>query len=360
MALAAALALVAGCSAIDALSDLDGELASEGFGDVSTSVSPTNASHVLVSASAPRGSSVEEAQDQAAEVVWTRFPRRFEHLRVTIDGERRQWTYAELEDELGDRPASLDVSTEIGDEWTRMSVIAVLGLLAAAVVGLGIVGLIVFLAVRANRRKAPTRRPLQPWMPPGHPAGPGGMQGPGPVGSPVGPVPPMGGWAPASAPPGPPRPPGAPPTADPTATVAGQASSPPADPTPTPTTVAGQAPSPTADAPGSPAPSQGDPTTTGDPTAATPGPSLAKPPTAGPDAPAPSPSPSHAPTPAPWAPPPPAQGWTPGAAPPPGPGPIPDAPPVAGPRAKDPDARRLGRRPRGPVPDKAHTPPGWG
>ena len=245
--------LVAGCAAFDVLGDLTGDLEDAGFESVTANVSPTNASLVVISADAPRGRDVAEAQDEAAEVVWTRFPRRFEALRITIDGEREEWTYAELEDQLGSRPDDLDTSTEIGDEWTRMSVAVVLGLVAAGVVAILVIGLVVLLVVRANRRNAANRpqpRP-QPWMPPGMPAT-------------GGPVPPPGGWAPVGAPPGPPAHP-APPVAPPT---------------------------------------------------------LAKAPV-GPTT-----------------------------------GPAPVAP--AGRRPRDPDARRLGRRPRGRVPDKAHTPPGWG
>lgn len=271
------LVLLAGCSAVTALGDLQGELEAEGFRDVSANISSSSASVLVIEAKAPLGESATEAQDQAAEVVWTRFPRRFEALQVTIDGEGREWAYAELEEELGARPDDLDTSTEIGDELTRSTVYVLLGMLVAGVVAVALIGVVVFLVVRANRRRAatrPTPRP-QPWMPTGVPGAP---------------MPPPGGWAPASAPPAPP--------------------SPDAPPTP--------------DAP----------------------PSLAKPP---PTEPAAAPPSWEQPPPVPPAPP----AWTPPTPPTPSPA------PAAG-RTRDPDARRLGRRPRGPVPDKAHTPPGWG
>jgi hypothetical protein len=244
----AVVAALAACSTISSFADLIEELQEEGFTDVSANIDQRNASALVVSADAPAGTTVTDAQDQAAEVVWTRFPRRFEGLRVTIDGEREEWTYDQLEDELGPRPAGLE-DGDLGDDINQVALIAVIGTLVAGVVGIAVVGLIVFLVVRANRRNRPPRPTWphpQPWMPP-----PPGMPTSG------GPVPPPGGWAPAGAPPG---------------------------PTPAP-------PSP---------------------------PSLAK-------------------------------------------APVPPFPPApAGRRRRDPDARRLGRRPRGATPDKAHTPPGWG
>ncbi|QYG92026.1 hypothetical protein HC251_05965 [Iamia sp. SCSIO 61187] len=244
LVVAVALVALAACSTISSLSGLIEDLQDEGFTDVSANVDTSDTSVLVVSAGAPGATDVEEAQDQAAEIVWTRFPRRFEGLRVSIDGERREWTYAELEEELGARPDGLD-DTELQDDFNRLAVYVVVGALVAGVVGLVAVGLIVLVVVR-NRRKAagpPTR--IQPWMPPGVPTGP---------------TPPPGGWAPAPSP----------------------------------------------------------------PTAAT-GPSLEKPPVA-------TPPPSGA-------------SWS--------------EPATPAPDARS-DARRLGRRPRGPRPDAAHTPPGWG
>lgn len=197
--LVALLAVLAGCATFDVLTDLQGDLEEAGFGDVTTNIATTDASVLVVSADAPVDTTTEEGQDQAAQVVWEQLPRRFEVLRATIDGERREWTYAELEDELGPRPDDLDTSEDLGDDLNRTAISLVLGLTAAGVVGIGVVGLLVFFVVRANRRNAATRpRPHpQPWMPP--PGGPGGQ----PSGAPV---PPAGGWAPASAPPGPPTP----------------------------------------------------------------------------------------------------------------------------------------------------------
>ena len=247
----AVVAVLAACSTISSFTNLIEELQEEGFTDVSANIDQRNASSLVVSADAPDDTTVTDAQDQAAEVVWTRFPRRFEGLRVTIDGEREEWTYDQLEDDLGPRPEGLE-DGDLGDDINQVALIAVIGTLAAGVVGILVVGLIVFLVVRANRRNRPPRPSWpapQPWMPP-----PSGVPSAG------GPVPPPGGWAPVGAPPGP--------------------------------------------APGPP--------------------SLAKAPV------------------------------------PPG-GPVAPVPPgPTGRRPRDPDARRLGRRPRRPAPDQAHTPPGWG
>lgn len=251
-----ALALLAGCSTIGSLTGLTEDLEDEGFTRVRPNIDQSDPSTLVVAADPPDDTTIEEAQTQAAEIVWTRFPRRIGGLRVTIDGEGREWTYAELEDELGPRPDGLDSQGDLGDEVNRIAVFGVIGILLAGVLGIGLVGLVVLLVVRSNRRSAASGpRPLpRPWMPPGVPGG--GTQ----AGTPV---PPPGGWASASAPPGPPTSPAAPP--------------------------------------------------------AGPGPSRPEEPM------------------------------------------VPSGPPApAGRRRRDPDARRLGRRPRGPVADQAHTPPGWG
>jgi len=295
----ALVAVLVGCSTFDALTDLQGDLEEEGFSDVTANIAPTDASAVVISASAPEETTPEEAQDRAADVVWQQFPRRFEVLRVTIDGEEEQWSYAQLREELGPRPDDLDTSKEIGEDLTRSATAVVLGATAAGVLLVGFIGLVVVLGVRARRRSSPAlpRPHPQPWMPPSMPS--------------ATPSPPPGGWAPASAPPGPPG--------------SAAAPGPPAPP-----------------APGGSPEANG---STGVPDA---------PPTA--SRPTSAPAPGGAPTPTPPVPAPPSLAK--GPAPEQG-RPVPPAPPV-GRRRRDPDARRLGRRPRGPVPDPAHTPPGWG
>lgn len=196
LALAVALVALAACSTISSLSGLIEDLRDEGFTDVTANVDTSDTSVLVVSADAPGATEVSEAQDQAAEVVWTRFPRRFEGLRVSIDGERREWTYAELEQELGARPDGLD-DTDLQGDVDRLAVYVLVGALGAGVVGLIAVGLIVAVVVRNRRKVAPPTR-IQPWMPPGVPTGP---------------TPPPGGWTPAppavAPPPPPPPPPGA-------------------------------------------------------------------------------------------------------------------------------------------------------
>ena len=51
-----------------------------------------------------RARTTDEALDEATEIVWTTFPRRFDVLQLTVDGEGRRLDYAEIEADLG-RPA---------------------------------------------------------------------------------------------------------------------------------------------------------------------------------------------------------------------------------------------------------------
>ena len=115
-----AVAAVAGCSTIEAFTDLTGALRAEGFTDVEATVGGGDPVVLVVKADAPPGSTTDEALDEATEIVWTTFPRRFDVLQLTVDGEGRRLDYAEIEADLGARPARLD-ETDLTDEVTRLS-----------------------------------------------------------------------------------------------------------------------------------------------------------------------------------------------------------------------------------------------
>lgn len=272
-AIAVGLALivgVAGCGTIRAFTDLQGELDRAGFNDISVNVGNGgggDAVALVISVSVPDERTVETAQTEVARIAWTTFPRRFDELRLSVDGNDVIYSRAELEQRFGDRPGGLD-DEKLSDDINRIGIGGLIGLAVGGLLCLGIVGLVVFLLVRRRPTPVPPGGPPAPWMPVPAVDGPAGGQPPGDQSQPS--------WGPP--PPGPP-PPGPP----------------------------------------SPGPSAGD-----------------EPPPPGPTGPVtpdgPPPTPPSSPTP----------------------------PTPAAPRSTDPHARRIGRRPRGPVPPPGQTPPGWG
>lgn len=280
MLAAAVVVLLAGCGTFSTMTDLAGRLEDDGFRNVRVNFDQRNLGVLVVRADAPSGSSTEEGQEAAAKVVWDTFPRRVDAVRITIDGDGRGWTYAEMEEAFGERPDRLD-RTALDDDLTRLAVTSVVGALAVGVVVLVLVGVTILLVARSRRRGRVVGQPVQPWMPPDHR-----------------PVPPDGGWVPAGS---------APPSG---VSLAKQGED------------TGNADADTSSG-------------TGTSTGTSSGTGTTTPPT--------------------FAPPPVPSAWTgldDGAA-----GRSPE--PRERGRRRDPDARRLGRRPPGRRPDAAHTPPGW-
>lgn len=202
-----AVAAIAACSTIEAFTDLSGALRSEGFTDVEATVGGGDPVVLVVKAGAPSGTETDEALDDATEIVWTTFPRRFDVLQLTVDGEGRRRDYAEIEEELGARPARLD-ETDLTDEVTRLSVGLVIGLVASVLLVALVIGVVILVVTRRRRRRGVVGGPpptgLTAWAPPvGAPGVPPGGPPPGwapPTGPPT--LPPSQ-WAP---PPGPPHP----------------------------------------------------------------------------------------------------------------------------------------------------------
>ena len=209
LALAAGVAVVvaslAACSTVEAFSDLDGDLRSAGFTSTQVTVAGGDPVVLVVSADAPAGDTTTEGHEQAAELIWDRFPRRFEAARLTIDDDTRTVTRAELQEQFGDRPNGLDEGGDLADEVGRLGLGLLLGVLVLGLVLVFVAGLVTLLVVRARRaarlqaaghggHPGPLATPV-PWAPP--PAGP--MP---PAPSPTGPVPPPAGWAPAAPAPG--------------------------------------------------------------------------------------------------------------------------------------------------------------
>jgi hypothetical protein len=248
-----AVAAIAGCSTIEAFTDLSSALRAEGFTDIEVTVGGGDPVVLVVNADAPSGSTTSEALDDATEIVWTTFPRRFEVLQLTVDGERRRLGYDEIEEDLGARPARLD-RTDLTDEVTRLSLGLIVGLVATVILILLVVGVVLLVVSRRRRRRGvmggPPPAGVAAWAPPVGAAGPG-AQHPGwgpPTGwPPTGAGPPPPGWFP---PPGWVPPPGWAPPGPPT----GPATGPPGSSAGPPTGPAGPPPGPAGWTPTPPAP----------------------------------------------------------------------------------------------------------
>jgi hypothetical protein len=150
-------------------------------------------------------------QDQAAAIIWRNLPFRVERVTVVDRGGQvpsRDYPRAELEQELGPRPAGLDRSVEdIARQATLIAVVVSLVVLVLVIV-------VILLVVRAVRRR-PTPQPAGPWAQPGPPqpwGQPGpppgwGQPGPPPPQQPWGGQPPPSTWPPPQPQPAPPPPP---------------------------------------------------------------------------------------------------------------------------------------------------------
>lgn len=271
----AVLAVLAGCSTVRAFTDLTSELESAGFTSTQVNVAGGDPVALTVRANAPSGDTTDEGHDAAAEIVWDTFPRRFAEARISIDGDDRTVTRAQMQDRYGDRPAELDDGGELSDDINRVGVGVLVALLAGGVLVVAIVGLVVLLVVRSRRRRAGSRPGLYgppgsemtpaPWAPrpvdapadpptgsPPRPASspPSGPTAPpGGTAAPGGPVPPAAGWIPAPPSPGwdphperaapqpsPPPPPGSDPATD-----GAPGNGAPGEPAPTPQEVRAEA-----------------------------------------------------------------------------------------------------------------------
>jgi hypothetical protein len=126
----------------------------------------------------PNPLDARDEQDRAAAIIWRNLPFRVERIVITSDSgafpARREYSRAELEQQLGPRPANLDRSVQ--DIARRATLIAgVVGLVV-----LVLIVLVIVLVVRAVRRRPPAQ-PAPAW-PQGQapPARPRLAPGPGP------------------------------------------------------------------------------------------------------------------------------------------------------------------------------------
>jgi hypothetical protein len=165
---AAAAALLTGCDLATGTVRTAGELQEAGIRNPSLQYDRGTATATLEFDADPDPPEARTEQDQAAEIIWRNLPFRIDQISVVAaDGTvpSRDYPRAELERELGPRPAGLDRSVD--DLVRRAVVVAVVISLLVLV----LVVVIIVLVVRAVRRRpAPAPPPPGPWGQPQPPA----------------------------------------------------------------------------------------------------------------------------------------------------------------------------------------------
>ena len=159
---------MAGCTTIRGLIDTEDALKEAGFSDVDVSFSSDEGFDQVeikvrpASVEAP----FETSADEAARVVWTNFPLRFDLLRVervgALEGESVSYTYGEMAESFGPRDPKLD-EKELGDDVVRAGLGVAIVLVVGGLLFLTAVVLAIVFGVRASRRRASAIPP--PWPP---------------------------------------------------------------------------------------------------------------------------------------------------------------------------------------------------
>jgi hypothetical protein len=159
------LVLAPACGTIGAFIDLQEDLEDAGFSDVDVNVdSGAGGDALRIEATPPPGATPEEGQEQAAQVAWTTFPRRFERLQLNIGGQSVTLERQELEQRFGPRDPDLD-DKELEDDIRNLGI----GVLIALAVGLVLcVGLIILIIVLVRRSGKKKRQNQQQWGGPGY------------------------------------------------------------------------------------------------------------------------------------------------------------------------------------------------
>ena len=175
----------AACSTIDELFQLQERIEREGYRvtNVFHEDFGRGANEVQVDAERNRGLAGAEGREEIAGVVWTTYPRRFQTVDVTLDGEEEVFSRGDLQERFGPRAERLDEEA-FSDEVTRtIRTGAIVGAVVLLVVVVAIV--LIVRAVRKRRRgRMPPPPPPGTWGPPGMP--------PPPPGPPPGYAPPSG------------------------------------------------------------------------------------------------------------------------------------------------------------------------
>jgi hypothetical protein len=179
--LSAVVLLLASCNTIRGLVDTEEALERAGYTEVDVGFDSANGfDRVDVTLRPPSTEGGAETQaEQAARIMWTTFPLRFDLLRIDLLGSfegpsTTTYTYGEMVEIFGPRPAELD-DKELGDDVVRTGVVIAVVLAVGGLLFLGALTLAVVLVVRAGRRRKAVTPP--PWPPPA----PGSGNGPGPA-----------------------------------------------------------------------------------------------------------------------------------------------------------------------------------
>jgi len=162
------LLLLAGCTTIRGLLDTERALGEAGYTQVDVGFSSANGFDQVEITLDPEFAEgdAEEQAEHAAEVVWRVFPLRFDVLRIELlgssEGEISTFTYSEMAEIFGPRPARLD-EKELGDDVVRTGVGIAVVLAIGGFLFLVAVVLAIVLAIRASRRRKLVTPP--PWPP---------------------------------------------------------------------------------------------------------------------------------------------------------------------------------------------------
>ncbi len=171
--------LGAGCSTVNELIQLSERIERRGYDAVSVFHEDfgTGRNEVQVDAASGRGLGPPQGLDDIAEVVWDTYPRRFDSIAVTLDGQSELYDRSELQEQFGVRDERLD-EKEFGDEVTG----AIRGVAIGAAVFLVLVVVLVVVIIVLVRRRRQRRPPPPPnpfggygppaWRPPPPPAAP--------------------------------------------------------------------------------------------------------------------------------------------------------------------------------------------
>jgi predicted small secreted protein len=162
-----AVLLLAACSTVRGIIDTQSALERAGFTDVEIGFSSDEGfDRVEVTVRPEAGEvGVDDPAEDAARVVWSTFPLRFDQLRVDLLGPRSgttTYTSGEMAAIFGPRRPGLD-DKALGDDLVRTGVGIAVVLVVGGILFLAAVVIAVVMGVRTSRRRQSRTPP--PWPP---------------------------------------------------------------------------------------------------------------------------------------------------------------------------------------------------